>query len=75
MLLLQVMLEDITACKDLGVDGVVIGCLNKSGDVDREACGQLLTHAKNLVCACFCAVHACAQAVLASGLRCISAVV
>jgi copper homeostasis protein CutC len=43
------MLDDISACKDLAADGVVLGCLDKSGKVDKQACHQLITHAKQLV--------------------------
>ena len=38
----QVMLEDITACVDSGVDGVVIGMLNTDGTVDMERNGRLV---------------------------------
>ncbi|MEO2143026.1 MAG: copper homeostasis protein CutC, partial [Flavobacteriaceae bacterium] len=30
------MLEDITYCKELGVDGVVLGCLNENSYLDIE---------------------------------------
>lgn len=39
---LDVMLEDIRVSRQLGADGVVIGCLNADGTVDRERCGRLI---------------------------------
>ena len=38
----DVMLEDIRVSRQLGADGVVIGCLNADGSVDRERCGRLI---------------------------------
>lgn len=36
------MLEDIAVCRQLGVDGVVFGCLNADGTVDETLCRRLL---------------------------------
>ena len=38
--------EDIRLCRELGVDGVVIGCLTEDGEVDMEANRQLVELAK-----------------------------
>lgn len=40
------MAEDIKMCKQLGVDGVVIGCLTEEGEVDTEACQRLISLAR-----------------------------
>jgi copper homeostasis protein len=39
---MEVMLEDIRVSRDLGADGVVIGCLNADGTVDRERVSRLI---------------------------------
>lgn len=39
---LEVMLDDIRLSRQLGADGVVIGCLNADGTVDQERCGRLI---------------------------------
>jgi copper homeostasis protein len=39
---MAVMLEDIRLSRQLGADGVVIGCLNADGTVDQERCGRLI---------------------------------
>lgn len=39
------MAMDIDVCRDLGADGVVIGCLTPEGDVDMSACRMLMSHA------------------------------
>lgn len=39
------MIQDIEVCKSLGVDGVVFGCLTKSGDIDVKTNTLLLEHA------------------------------
>lgn len=39
---MEVMLHDIGVAKDLGADGVVIGCLTADGRVDKERAGRLL---------------------------------
>lgn len=42
------MVEDIELCKELKVDGVVFGCLDKAGKVDVELCQKLMTHCQGL---------------------------
>lgn len=41
-------LESIRACRDLGVNGVVIGALRKDGSVDVETMGRLMDAAKGM---------------------------
>ncbi len=43
---LERMEEDIRMCRELGVDGVVIGCLTPEGEVDIEANRRLIALAK-----------------------------
>ena len=43
---LERMEEDIVMCRQLGVDGVVIGCLTAEGNVDMEASKRLTELAK-----------------------------
>ena len=38
--------EDICLCRELGVDGVVIGCLTEDGEVDMKANRRLVELAK-----------------------------
>jgi copper homeostasis protein len=45
---MEVMREDIRLAKDLGADGVVIGCLTATGDIDQERTGELLALARPL---------------------------
>lgn len=45
---MEVMLEDIRAARNLGADGVVIGCLSADGTVDCERCASLLDAAGNM---------------------------
>ena len=45
---LERMITDIEICKDLGVDGVVFGCLQSDGTVDMEANAQLIKCAKGM---------------------------
>ena len=40
--------EDIRICRELGVDGVVIGCLTADGEVDMEANRRLVECAKEM---------------------------
>ncbi len=42
----EVMLEDIRMAKDLGADGVVIGCLNEEGGIDLELTEKLVAAAR-----------------------------
>lgn len=39
---MEAMLEDIRVARDLGADGVVIGCLKANGTVDDERCARLI---------------------------------
>lgn len=39
---MEVMLHDITVARELGADGVVLGCLTPDGQVDVRRCRQLL---------------------------------
>jgi copper homeostasis protein len=45
---MEVMREDIRLAKELGVDGVVIGCLTAAGDIDQARTGELLALARPL---------------------------
>lgn len=40
--------EDIKMCRELGVDGVVIGCLKTDGAIDMEQCHRLVDAAKGM---------------------------
>jgi len=42
------MLADIDICHQLGVDGVVFGCLTPEGDVDKSCCELLLKQAEGM---------------------------
>ena len=42
-----VMIRDITACAQMGVNGVVIGALDPFGNVDADACRAMVTVAKH----------------------------
>ncbi len=44
----KIMLKDIEICRELGVDGVVIGCLTADGDVDIPRCRELIAAAGDL---------------------------
>ncbi len=39
---MEVMLDDIRVARELGADGVVIGCLKADGTVDAERCARLI---------------------------------
>jgi copper homeostasis protein len=39
---MEIMLEDIRVARNLGADGVVIGCLTSDGQVDKERCRRLI---------------------------------
>ena len=43
---LAVMREDIRIAKDLGANGVVLGCLTSSGDIDRNRTAELIALAR-----------------------------
>ena len=45
---LEVMREDIRIAKDFGANGVVLGCLTASGDIDRIRTEELITLARPL---------------------------
>jgi copper homeostasis protein len=45
---LEVMREDIRAAKELGVDGVVLGCLTPEGDIDLACTEELIRLARPL---------------------------
>jgi copper homeostasis protein len=45
---LEVMREDIRMAKDLGADGVVLGCLTAEGDIDRGRTEELIRLARPL---------------------------
>jgi copper homeostasis protein len=42
----SLMREDISMCKKLGCDGVVIGTLNADGSIDMERCAELIALAR-----------------------------
>ncbi|MBM7701984.1 copper homeostasis protein CutC [Metabacillus iocasae] len=44
----QTMIRDIEVVKDIGVDGIVIGCLNKDKEIDERVLQLLLHKAKGL---------------------------
>ncbi len=44
----QVMLEDIRSCREIGVDGIVIGILRRDGTVDKERNAALIREAGNM---------------------------
>ncbi|HSZ84754.1 MAG TPA: copper homeostasis protein CutC [Puia sp.] len=39
---LDIMMNDVLLCKQIGCDGVVIGMLNEEGTIDKKSCGQLV---------------------------------
>lgn len=45
---LERMAADIDVCRELGVDGVVFGCLRADGTIDTEANRLLLSHARGM---------------------------
>lgn len=46
------MLADVSALRDLGVAGVVVGCLNADGSIDEERMGELVRAAGHLNVTC-----------------------
>ena len=55
----QSMLHDIEMCKQLGVHGVVFGCLTKEGDIDVTLMRRLMDAAKPLSVTCHRAFDVC----------------
>lgn len=45
---IQIMEKDIEVCKNLGVDGVVIGALTKDDEIDEETIKRLIAKAEGL---------------------------
>jgi len=45
---MEVIREDIRVAKELGANGVVIGCLTAEGDIDRQRTGELIQLARPL---------------------------
>ena len=39
---LEIMMNDVLLCKQIGCDGVVIGMLNQDGTIDKKSCEQLV---------------------------------
>lgn len=56
---IEVMLEDIRLCRDLGVDGVVIGALTPEGDIDVSLMGRLIEAAEGMSITCHRAFDVC----------------
>ena len=48
----KTMLEDVTACRELGVAGVVIGCLTADGRIDEARVAELTQAARPLAVTC-----------------------
>lgn len=44
----ECMIKDIEKCKELGVDGVVIGALTEKGDIDIDACKLMMQAAEGM---------------------------
>ena len=44
----EVMLKDVQSALEIGVDGIVLGCLKPDGTVDLEKCSRLMEVAKGL---------------------------
>lgn len=45
---IEIMKNDIRMCKQIGVDGVVFGCLTPDGDIDIALCETLMKEAEGL---------------------------
>lgn len=45
---IETMIEDIKMCKELGVDGVVFGCLNSDGTINTDAMQKLMVASEGL---------------------------
>lgn len=48
----EAMKHDISRCKALGADGVVLGILNKNGTIDKHRCAELIEKAHPLPVTC-----------------------
>jgi len=46
------MLDDVRACRDLGVPGVVVGCLDADGNIDEARVGELVEAARSMTVTC-----------------------
>jgi len=44
----EIMKEDVTCCRDMGCEGIVIGILRKDGSIDTERCSELIAIAGNM---------------------------
>ena len=44
----EIMIDDIKLCRELGVDGIVIGCLTAEGTVDKPLCKKLIEAAGDM---------------------------
>lgn len=44
----EIMISDVRTCKKLGADGVVIGLLNKNGEIDLDNCERLIDAADDM---------------------------
>jgi copper homeostasis protein len=44
----EIMISDVRICKKLGADGVVIGLLNKNGEIDLDNCKKLIDAADDM---------------------------
>lgn len=45
---LRRMADDIDICRQLKVDGVVFGCLDENGNVNKDACRRLMAHCQGM---------------------------
>ena len=45
---MAIMIEDIKAAVNIGIDGIVIGCLNIDGSIDYDNCNRLIESGKGL---------------------------
>lgn len=44
----EIMKEDVTCCRDMRCEGIVIGVLRKDGSIDTERCAELIALAGNM---------------------------
>ena len=57
----QQMIDSIRQCKELGVNGVVIGALKENGSIDKEVMTQLVKEARPLHITCHRAFDVCSD--------------